>query len=178
MMGKETTTMGCLNSYLKKVRPIPGTIYVEYEHLARSGNVNFFGPSSYSSLDYSEVPDHTLADGKTVSLRNFLDFRPDKTSPTTFANVKYLPASGTSVTSETNYYLPRADKLIATQEGDIQLLMGQQSKDPQLKPTPDNALELYQILMNANTHSPDDVQIRPIEHKRYTMKDIAQLEAK
>ena len=176
--GQRDNYYGLSKLILKEGETDPGTIYVEYEHLARSGNVNFFGPGSYSSLDYSEVPDHTLADGKTVSLRNFLDFRPDKTSPTTFANVKYLPASGTSVTSETNYYLPRADKLIATQEGDIQLLMGQQSKDPQLKPTPDNALELYQILMNANTHSPDDVQIRPIEHKRYTMKDIAQLEAK
>lgn len=176
--GQRDNYYGLSKLILKAGETDPGTIYVEYEHLSRSGNVNFFGPGSYSTLDYSDVPDHTLADGTTVSLRNFLDFRPDKTSATTFANVKYLPAAGTSVTAETNYYLPRADKLIATQEGDIQVLMGQQSKDPQLKPTPDNALELYQILMNANTHSADDIQIRPIEHKRYTMKDIAQLEAK
>jgi hypothetical protein len=176
--GQRDNYYGLSKLYLKDGEADPGTVYVEYDYLSRSGSTNFFGPGTYSSLDYSDVPDHTLADGTNVSLRNFLDFRPDKTSATTFANVKYLPTPGTSIAAETNYYLPRADKLIATQEGDIQILMGQQSKDPQLKPTPDNALELYQILMNANTHSPDDVQVRPIEHKRYTMKDIAQLEAK
>lgn len=146
------------------------------------GSGKFFGPGSYDTIPYKDVPDHTLTDGTTISLRNFFDFRPDKAWATKatdeFVNLNYLPQNGTSITADADYYLPRADKLIATQEGDIQVLMGQQSKDPQLKPTPDNSLELYQILMNANTHSEEDVQIRAIEHKHYTMADIAKLESK
>tara|TARA_R110000868_G_scaffold30953_4_gene113911 strand:+ start:24600 stop:30083 length:5484 start_codon:yes stop_codon:yes gene_type:complete len=163
---------------LKEGETDPGTIYVEFTYFQRNGTNNFFGPGSYDGIPYADIPEHTLKDGTNVSLRNFLDFRPDKNAANSFANVKFLPQNGTSITADADYYLPRADKLIATQEGDIQVLMGQQSRNPQLKPTPDNSLELYQILMNANTHSADDIQIRPIEHKRYTMKDIAGLEAK
>jgi len=159
----------------------PGNVNVTMKYFAR-GAGKFFGPGSYASIPYKDVPDHTLNDGTTVSLRNFFDFRPDKAWSTKatdeFVNINYLPQSGTSISADADYYLPRADKLIATQEGDIQVLMGQQSKDPQLKPTPDNSLELYQILMNANTHSEEDVQIRAIEHKHYTMADIAKLETK
>ena len=154
----------------------PGTVYVKYKHFLRGGSGDFYAPSSYN-VAYGEIPDHTLTDGTEVSLRDFLDFRPDKNDGT-FTNIFGLPRSGTNITADVSYYLPRADKLLITQEGDIQLLMGQQSSNPQFKPTPNNALELYKIVLNANTINEDDVQITPIEHKRYTMADIAKLEAK
>ncbi|MDB4343108.1 DUF4815 domain-containing protein [bacterium] len=154
-----------------------GNVYVVFRHFSR-GVGDFYAPESYSSVKYSEIPTHTRQDGTVVNLRNYVDLRPDK-GDGSFTGTKFsLPQAGTSITADVTYYLPRADKLIATQEGDIQILMGQQSRDPQLKPTPDNSLELYQILMNANTAGGDDVQLRAIEHKRYTMKDIAKLEAK
>ena len=154
----------------------PAVIYVEYTHYTR-GAGDFYAPESYVNTPYADIPEHTLQDGTVISLRNYLDFRPDKNAGT-YSNIKRLPRNGSSITADISYYLPRADKLIVTQEGDIQLLMGQQSRDPQLKQTPDNALELYQILMNANTANGDDVQIRAIEHKRYTMADIAALDNK
>lgn len=154
-----------------------GDVYVVFRHFTR-GVGDFYAPESYSSVKYSEIPTHTRQDGTVINLRNYIDLRPDKGDGSFSGNKFPLPQAGTSITSDITYYLPRADKLIATQEGDIQILMGQQSKDPQLKPTPDNSLELYQILMNANTAGGEDVQLRPIEHKRYTMKDIAKLESK
>jgi len=162
---------------LKEGEVDPGDIWVEYQYFQR-GSGDFFAPQSYSSIPYSRVPTHVLQDGTIVSLRNYIDFRPDKSSSGTFSNKKYLPRSGTSITSDVTYHLPRADKLLVTQEGDLQILMGQQSKDPQLKKTPENALELYQILMGANTADEDDVQIKAIEHKRYTMSDISKLDEK
>lgn len=153
-----------------------GKLYVSYKKFNHTGVGDFFAPSSYD-VPYSKIPTHTLKDGSEISLRNYLDFRPDKNG-SSFTNIFYLPRRGTSITADVSYYLPRADKLIATQEGEIQVLMGQQSRDPQLKKTPDNAMELYQILMGANTANEDDVQIRAIEHKHYTMSDIAELENK
>jgi hypothetical protein len=156
----------------------PSSIYVEYKYFAHDGIGDFYAPESYTGVPYADIPTHVLQDGTEISLRNYLDFRSDKQSAGTFTNIKYLPRTGTSITADTEYYLPRADKLIVTQEGDFQVLMGQQSIDPQLKKTPDNSLELYQILMGANTANADDVQVRSIEHKHYTMSDIAKLDNK
>lgn len=154
----------------------PGTIYVNYTHFVRGASGDFYAASSYN-VDYADIPDHTLVDGTVVNLRNYLDFRPDKNDGA-FTNIFGLPRMGSNITADIAYYLPRADKLLITQEGDIQLLMGQQSANPQFKVTPNNALELYKIVFNANTLNEDDLQITPIEHKRYTMADIAKLEAK
>ena len=154
----------------------PGTIYVSFRHFSRGAGGDFYCASSYG-VDYGDIPSHTLIDGTTVNLRNYLDFRPDKNAGT-FTNVFALPRSRDNITADISYYLPRADKLLMTQEGDIQLLMGQQSFDPQFKPTPDNALDLYKILLNANTIDENDLQVTPIEHKHYTMADIAKLENK
>jgi len=153
----------------------PLRVYVAFKYYAHSTG-DFFAASSYAS--YADIPEHTLQDGTIVSLRNYLDFRPDKDAAGAFTKISYLPRNGTSINADISYYLPRADKLLVTQEGDIQILMGQQSRDPQLKKTPDNALELYQILMNANTIDQNDVQVKPIEHKLYTMSDIGKLDNK
>ena len=153
-----------------------GKLYVSYKKFDHTGVGDFFAPSSYN-VPYSQIPTHTLKDGSEISLRNYLDFRPDKNG-SSFTNIFYLPRRGTSITADVSYYLPRADKLLVTQEGNFQILMGQQSRDPQLKKTPDNSMELYQILMGANTANEDDVQIRALEYKHYTMADIARLESK
>lgn len=160
---------------LKEGEDAPSNIYVTYYKFDH-GAGDFFAPESYD-VPYSEVPTHVLVDGTEISLRDYLDFRPDKNAGT-FTGIKYLPRNGTSITADVNYYLPRADKVLITQEGDFQLLMGQQSFDPQLKKTPDNSLELYQLLLNANTADEEDIQVRAIEHKLYTMKDIAKLDNK
>ena len=153
----------------------PSQIYVNYQHFTR-GSGDFYDATSYS-IDYKNIPTHSLQDGTEVRLFNYLDFRPDKNDGT-FSNIHELPRNGTNITADISYYLPRADKLIVTQEGDIQLLMGQQAERPQFKPTPDNALELYKIVLNANTLDENDLQSTPIEHKRYTMADIGKIEAK
>jgi len=157
----------------------PTRVYVEFTYWARGGiGGAFYSPQNYSASTYGNIPDHVLQDGSVISLRNYLDFRPDKDAAGNFSNISFLPTSGTSISADVTYHLPRADKVLITQEGDLQVLMGQQSRDPQLKKTPDNALELYQVLMNANTIDENDVQIKPIEHKLYTMADIAKLDDK
>ncbi len=160
---------------LKEGETAPTDIYVTYYKFDH-GAGDFYAPESYD-VPYADIPTHVLADGTEISLRDYLDFRPDKNDGT-YSNIHLLPRQGTSITADINYYLPRADKILATQEGDIQLLLGQQSKDPQLKKTPDNSLELYQLLMNPNTANEEDIQVRAIEHKLYTMKDIAKLDNK
>jgi len=163
---------------LKEGETDPGDVWVQYTYWAHSGVGGFYSPESYAGAPYSEIPEHTTANGSVIDLRNYLDLRPDKSSAGAFTNIIPLPRSGTAFLGKIDYWLPRADKLIATKSGEIQMLLGQQSRDPQLKATPENSMELYQILMNANTADADDLQTRAIEHKHYTMADIAKLENK
>jgi hypothetical protein len=156
----------------------PTSLYVKYRHFTRGATGDFYAPSSYNNaVGYSDIPTHVIQTGEEVKLINYLDFRPDKNAGT-FSNIHFLPRNATNVTADITYYLPRADKLLIDEDGTIQLLMGQQDENPQFKATPDNTLELYKIVMGANTLDENDVQITPIEHKGYTMKDIAGLEAK
>ena len=158
----------------------PSNLYVNYRYFARSAGGDFYDATSYGNVPvaYRDIPNHTLKDGTLVNLRNYVDFRPDETSFGTASDIFDLPRNGTNITADINYYLPRADKLLLTQEGEVQLLLGQQASNPQYKATPDNALELYKILLNANTLDENDLQSTPIEHKHYTMSDIAKIEAK
>lgn len=152
-------------------------VHVSFKHFTgRTGD--FFTAQSYP-VSYNNIPDHKTADGTIVNLRDFLDFRPDvDTVGDVVTQTRGIPRDGDNVTADADYFLPRADKVLMTAEGKIQVLMGQQAENPQFKKTPDNSLELYKLLVNANATGPDDVQVTPIEHKRYTMADIAKLEAK
>lgn len=171
---------------LNKGATVSGTVYVEYryfdhqnEEIADGGTGLFFDFGSYIGIDYTQIPDHRFKDGTVVSLRDYVDFRgkKDRTGSNTFIDARN-PAEGSNIQLNASYYFSRADKLIATEDGEFQILMGQQAQDPQFKKTPDNALELYKIVMNPNTLSPSDISTTFIEHKRYTMADIAKLERK
>ncbi len=155
----------------------PNVLYVNYKRLRHNNDGDFFSASSYNTINYSDIPTHVNQIGDELNLFDFLDFRSDNDNGT-FTNINYLPKNGDHVTADISYYLPRADKLLLTQEGELQLLMGNQASDPQFKPTPENALELYKIQMKPNTLNGQDLSFVPVEHKHYTMKDISDLEDK
>jgi len=155
----------------------PNNLYVNYKRLRHNNDGDFFAASSYNTINYRDIPTHVNQTGNEVNLFNYLDFRSDNDNGT-FANINFLPKNGDNVTADISYYLPRADKLLLTQEGELQLLMGNQAADPQFKPTPENALELYKIKMNPNTLNGQDLSFDPVEHRHYTMKDISNLEDK
>jgi len=158
----------------------PGEIYVSFKHFTR-GSGDLYASTSYP-IDYKDIPDHVLTDGSVINLRDYLDFRPDQNYPigdnSSFTNIVPLPRNGDNIVADVTYYLPRADKLILTPEGEFQILMGEQAENPQFKTTPENTMELYKIILNANTLDEDDLELMPVENRLYTMKDIANLEQK
>lgn len=187
MLGRFTLDDGQRdNSYklgrliLDRTDSAPNQVYVNYSRLRHNNDGDFFCASSYNTLGYSNIPTHVLSNGQEVNLFNYLDFR-SVDSAGTFggkSSISRLPKNGGDITADASYYLARADKLIMTQEGEVQVLMGQQSVNPQYKPTPENAIELFKIRMNPNTLDENDLSFTAIEHPHYTMKDIADLEAK
>ena len=144
MLGRVTLDDGQRDNFYADGRLIlntqddaPSQIYVNYQHFLR-GSGDFYDATSYN-IDYKNIPTHSLQDGTEIRLFNYLDFRPDKNDGT-FSNIHELPRNGTNITADISYYLPRADKLIVTQEGDIQLLMGQQTCLLYTSPSPRDGL--------------------------------------
>ena len=159
-----------------------GNVYVTFKYFARSSasTDRFYSRDSYPvTIEYKDIPTHKTSNGEVIELRDHLDYRPDVAyGSNTVTNEFAFPRNGSNIITDVEYYLPRADKILVDESGNIQVLLGQQAVDPTFKKTPDNSLELYKVIMNPNTLDESDLQITPIEHKRWTMADISKLEAK
>ncbi len=168
---------------LKNNAKIPaGSIFIRYKYFAHSTNGHYFAANSYTGqVDYGNVPTHTFADKSSVQLFDVLDFRSRKDDTGTgfsaaSARVNEVPVNTSLVTVDAEYYLPRYDKLVIGPDATISIISGTPSLTPQFAPTPSDALELYRIEMNAGTTDTEDMTMRNIEAKGFTMRDIQKLE--
>ena len=85
-------------------------------------------------------------------------------------------ASDESILTTFSFYLPRIDRIFLTKEGVFQVKYGVPSENPE-KPVPvDEALEIATIKLSPYLYSPSQASIEFLEHKRYRMVDIKQLE--
>lgn len=155
-----------------------GNVFVRFNYYAHGSSGDFFAPSSYPS-PYNKIPKYTTTSGRTYDLKNVFDFRSRKDDTganfsAATARVNSLPTNTSLVTADVTYYLPRYDKLIATNP--LQYLEGNSSFNPQFPETPEGAIELYQIKMNAGSISDSDMEMRKVEAKGFTMKDLSRLE--
>ena len=161
-------------------------IKITYSYFQRTGGGKFFAASSYTGLTYEEIPNHTtLSTGESISLRDVLDFRPDRFTgfPYDFT-ISELPQNASSIIiNQLEYYLPRTDILVVnatdsrgdTGFGELQVVRGQPAIDPREPETPAGSLPLYKFALNAYTIDRSDVISTFIPNKRFTMKDIAKL---
>ena len=155
-----------------------GNVFVRFNYYAHGASGDFFGPTSYPS-PYGDIPTYTNKSGTTFDLKSNIDFRSrkdDTGANFTAGTARYnaLPQNTSLVTADVTYYLPRYDKLIATNP--LKYIEGTSAFDPQFPQTPAGAIELYQVKMNAGTVNDSDMQMKRIEAKGFTMKDIARLE--
>ena len=73
-------------------------------------------------------------------------------------------------------YLSRIDGLFLDKKGKFYIKEGNSSLNPS-KPDPiEDAIALYYLYIPAFTQTSKDVRIVPVDHKRYTMRDIGKLE--
>jgi len=163
-----------------------GDIYITYTHYQHGGGGNFFSVSSYpaaTSTDYGIIPAYTMKDGTIVNLRDVLDFRSAKKADGTFNNsggasggaIHELPQNDTAISGKVEYYLPRKDRLIISQTGEIQNIEGTPSFTPTFPEIPPKTLELYRTSLNGGTISKSDLSTKYMENKGYTMKDIGKI---
>jgi hypothetical protein len=132
------------------------------------------------SVDYKDIPVYiSPTTGRSYRLSDVLDFRPVRQNDGTFSGY-VLPAQSPSVSNDNKFtysaYLPRTDKIVLGRDRNFKVLTGIPSINPQPPEDNPDAMTLYTVTLNGYTTTKDDVQIKRVENKRYTMQDIANLE--
>ena len=154
------------------------------------GAGNFFSVDSYSGFDYGSIPTYTSdVTGKKFNLRDSLDFRPrvddastidsgqvDRSFDGTGASTVDVMKINSDVTADLEYYLARRDKIFITADGDFKAIKGASSLDPIDPEGIDDAMLLYKLFTPAYTFNTSDVEITPLDNRRFTMRDIGRLE--
>ena len=154
-----------------------GPIRITFDYFTHSTG-DFFSVTSYTnSITYDEIP--SFVDGtKTYQLRDCIDFRSKIDSGgLTFTNPGDFIDSEVTFVTDYSYYLPRTDKLILDSAGQIKMVNGISSLTPVEPATPQNAMALYVYKQKAYVfNAKTDIDITPIENKRFTMRDIGRIE--
>ena len=157
-----------------------GDVYVTYDYFQHGTAGDFFAVNSYTGqIDYADIPNHTLADGTVINVRDFLDFRPVVDSSGSFGSgstINELPKNADLIQADVNYYNAKACSVIISTNGLITVQESTESLSPSNPETPSDALEIYRVTMKPYTISSTDVNMQAISAKRFTMADIGRLE--
>lgn len=163
------------NNIICAGRPI-----VTYDYFGHSAG-DYASVNSYGDVDRNAIPKFN-----NTYLTDVLDFRPASTSQIdsdavllykdTVPTGIFFPVDNTTVTTDFKHYLPRKDKLVLTKYGNFEVVYGASSMTPQFPKDPDEGMVLFNLTTRPYTQSPNDVIVEKVENKRYTMRDIGQLE--
>ena len=168
-----------------------GSLRITFDFFSH-GSGDYFDVDSYTGVvSYENIPSYNSdTTGQSFELRDSLDFRPRVADDSTInsggqdrdydtsnnASVIDIVKFGTDITSDFEYYLPRIDKIFLDKEGEFKVLKGASSLDPQVPKNLDGAMQLYTLELPAYTLSTEDITIKKVDNKRYTMRDIGKLE--
>lgn len=159
-----------------------GNVYVKYKHFTHGATGDFFSVNSYTGqVEYENILDYRPDQRTIVNLRDVVDFRGIKASDSgssegAFTHTHDLPSTGDIVNTDIEYYLPRADRIVANIDGSLQLISGQPGFSRQLPPVPENTLNLFNLNLNGYGISDSDASLKTLKFKRFRMQDIARLE--
>ena len=153
------------------------TVVVTFEYFSRTpGAKEIYTVNSYTNVDYKDIPSY-----KDIRLSDIIDFRPDET-------INGVTNTGVSATSffdpnsviqtQVNYYLNRIDVVVVNSIGEFNVIQGTPGLYPDQPAIPDNAMHLYTVNVPAYTFDIKDIENEYIDNRRYTMRDIGDLESR
>ena len=165
----------------------------EYSHIENNSVKVYFryykhigsGPfivNSYPS--YNNIPLYTSpSSGSVYRLDAFVDFRPVKKLKTPESSIEDyefdffgIPKATESFNIDYDYYLARNYKLMLTRNKKFKVITGPSSLVPELPPDEENSMTLFNIECPPYVLDCKQCNITSVDHQRYTMKDIANLE--
>jgi len=162
-----------------------GNVYVDYDFFVHGASGDFFAANSYTGqVEYEDIPSHRQKNGQTIQLRDHLDFRSRKANTvndftSTGAIRVELPANTDLVTSDISYYKGQAFRIVLRDDGVFEAVANTPAVYPQFpRDIPIHSMELYRLTANPYTLSESDVALTYVDNRRYTMRDIADLDTR
>ena len=166
-------------------------IYFESAYYESTDEGDITTVNSYQTYNYGDItsvdniPNANMIDirprvsdySTTESARSPLEFygRTFNSSGSSAAN---MLASDESITIDFSNYLGRIDRIFITKSGELQVVYGTPSENPQ-KPIPiDDALEIGVVTLPPYLYNVSDASIDFLNYQRYQMRDIAALETR
>ena len=146
--------------------------------------------NSYSTFDYSSE----IKTINGIANSDIIDIRPrvssyivseNARSPLEFLGRTFnasgnsaanILASDESIITNFSFYLGRIDRIYLTRNGEFQVKYGTPSENPEKPVSVDDALEIASITLPPYLYATSNASIQFLEHKRYRMVDIKQLE--
>ena len=198
--GQRDSYYGHASIRLNPGKPAPKgdllVLFDYYEHSTSQGDGYFsvdsyLSPLSASPESYAQIPTYTAKNGRTYSLRDCLDFRPKVVNAQTEFTFdihnaySYIPVNGTVFSADYAYYLARKDKLVLSKDNNFQIIEGTPAVTPLFPTEPDGSLVIANLSLDAYTaFVPGEARggilpnlsIEKVKHKRWTMKDISNME--
>ena len=165
-----------------------GRLLINYDYFEH-GAGNFFSVDSYSGFAYEDIPLYTSdVTGTSFSLGDCLDFRPrvdndstinsgdvDRSFDDTGASSIEFCKVNSDVTNDLEYYLAKRGRVYLSSRGEFQVVLGASAIEPGYGEQMKDAIHLYDIFIPAFTFDTRDIQIKAIDNRRYTMRDIGGL---
>jgi hypothetical protein len=160
--------------------PCVGRMIVVYSYFEHSPG-KFATVDSYVNTEYDDIPTY-----RNRKLSSYLDFRPASIpkpiknrvllrDDISIQNIEY-PLNNSDIITDYRVYLPRKDLLYLTKTGFFKVAYGISAIDPLLPETPDDGMVLYELLALPHTSSSNDIVKHMIDNKRYTMRDIGNID--
>ena len=152
-------------------------LVVVYRNFSHSG-YGFLSVDSYS-IPYTDIPVfNDPLTGKSYNLRDCVDFRPRRVDGGTGFAYGQVPNTLVPFVTDYYYYLNRIDKVIATTDQKFIVKQGIPAVYPQIPSDESNGMTLYTLAVPAYTTDVSQIQIKYSDNKRYTMRDIGNLETR
>lgn len=167
---------------LKQGYPSPNakmTVHVDYYLHTYPAGASYFCVDSYAAGVYNSgtVPVYYSTKSGVYNLQDCLDFRPTRNIADPVAlQTGLLPEPDSATELSFSYYLPRIDKLVLSKNKEFRIIKGVSDPNPLPPADESDSMTLYQIYLPPYVSNVDDIRLKYIENKRYTMKDIAKLD--
>lgn len=156
-----------------------GQVLVVFDYFSHSDGDYFTVDSYTGTIDYADIPTYSNSN-TTYDLKNCIDLRgrvdDNGSGNFTTTTLPYIMANNDLFESDVEYYLPRLDLLELDYRGKFNIKYGTSSEDPQYPIGSINSMTLYYLSLPAYTENPSDVVHIYCENKRYTMRDIGNIE--
>ena len=153
-----------------------GNITVRFDYYLHTTG-DYFSVDSYPEADRNEKILFNSNKGQ-VNLLDCIDFRPTRADGggAGFSFTPQPPKPNHALIAQVEHYMPRIDKVYITRKGEFKTELGVPSLTPKAPKTPEDSMAIYNLHLNPFVYTLDDVKPKLVDNKRYTMKDIGDLD--